>query len=76
MTRGSDTRARILTAAENVVLRDGVSRLTLESAAAEADLCKGGVLYHFPSRDSLVDGHARAADRGVQCGPARPHGTR
>lgn len=52
----SGTRARILTAAENVVLRDGVARLTLESAATEAGLSKGGVLYHFPTRDSLVTG--------------------
>ena len=38
------------------MLRDGVSRLTLESTAAEAGLSKGGVLYHFPTRDALVAG--------------------
>jgi AcrR family transcriptional regulator len=31
-----------------------VARLTLESAAAQAGLSKGGVLYHFPTRDALV----------------------
>jgi AcrR family transcriptional regulator len=51
-TRG--TKARIIDAAEEVVLRDGVARLTLDAAAAEAGLSKGGVLYHFPSRDALV----------------------
>ena len=51
-----DTKARIIEAAEAVVLRDGVARLTLDAAAAEAGLSKGGVLYHFPSRDSLVAG--------------------
>jgi len=51
-----DTKARILDAAEEVVLRDGVSRLTLDAAAAEAGLSKGGVLYHFPTRDALVAG--------------------
>ena len=50
----SDTKARILVAAEDVVVRDGVARLTLEAAAAEAGLSKGGVLYHFPTRDALV----------------------
>jgi AcrR family transcriptional regulator len=50
----SSTRDRILDAAENIVIRDGVSRLTLEAAAAEADLSKGGVLYHFRTRDALV----------------------
>ncbi len=48
------TKARIIDAAEEVVLRDGVARLTLDAAAAEAGLSKGGVLYHFPTRDALV----------------------
>jgi len=53
---GGDTKARILDAAEEVVLRDGVARLTLDAAAAEAGLSKGGILYHFPTRDALVAG--------------------
>jgi AcrR family transcriptional regulator len=53
---GTDTKARILDAAEEVVLRDGVAHLTLDAAAAEAGLSKGGILYHFPTRDSLVAG--------------------
>jgi AcrR family transcriptional regulator len=48
------TKRRILDAAEQVVLRDGVGHLTLEAAAHEAGLSKGGVLYHFSTRDSLV----------------------
>jgi len=48
------TKRRILDASERVVLRDGVGHLTLEAAAGEAGLSKGGVLYHFPTRDSLV----------------------
>jgi len=55
-TRGEDTKRRIVDAAEEVVLRDGVARLTLDAAAAEAGLSKGGVLYHFPARDALVAG--------------------
>ncbi len=50
----SPTRDRILDAAESIVIRSGVSRLTLEAAAAEAGLSKGGVLYHFRTRDALV----------------------
>jgi AcrR family transcriptional regulator len=53
---GAGTKGRIVDAAEEVVLRDGVARLTLEAAAAEAGLSKGGVLYHFPTRDALVAG--------------------
>jgi AcrR family transcriptional regulator len=48
------TKRRILDASEHVVMRDGVGHLTLEAAASEAGLSKGGVLYHFPSRDALV----------------------
>lgn len=55
-TKGVDTKGRIIAAAEEVVLRDGVAHLTLEATAAEAGLSKGGVLYHFPTRDALVMG--------------------
>lgn len=48
------TPVRILQAAETIVVRDGVANLTLEAAAREAGVSKGGVLYHFPSRDALV----------------------
>lgn len=51
---GPTTKERILTAAEHVVLRDGVARLTLESTATQAGLSKGGILYHYPTRDALV----------------------
>jgi AcrR family transcriptional regulator len=53
---GGDTKRRILDAAEEVVLRDGVAHLTLDASATEAGLSKGGVLYHYPTRDSLVAG--------------------
>jgi AcrR family transcriptional regulator len=58
------TRERILIAAEDVVLTEGVSRLTLEKAAAGAGVSKSGVLYHFRSRPALVSAMvARLADR-------------
>ncbi|MEJ2578519.1 MAG: TetR/AcrR family transcriptional regulator [Kineosporiaceae bacterium] len=50
----ASTRARILDAAEDVVLTDGVANLTLEKTADRAGLSKGGVLYHFPSRSALI----------------------
>ncbi len=48
------TRERILLAAQQVVLTDGVAHLTLEAAAERAGLSKGGVLYHFKTRNDLV----------------------
>jgi AcrR family transcriptional regulator len=44
----------ILTAAERVALRDGVLHLTVEAVAREAKLSKGGVLYHFATKESLI----------------------
>jgi AcrR family transcriptional regulator len=38
-----------------VVRRDGPRGLTLETVATEAGVSKGGLLYHFPTRDALVD---------------------
>src|SRR2546421_1237971 len=45
---------RLLNAAEEVVVRDGVGNLTLEAVAKQANVSKGGLLYHFPSKSDLV----------------------
>jgi AcrR family transcriptional regulator len=50
------TRTMILDAACRVVLNKGVNALTLDSTALEAGVSKGGLLYHFPSKDSLIEG--------------------
>jgi len=52
----SDTRELILSAAAKVVLTQGASRMTLEAVAAEAGVSKGGLLYHFPSKDAMIEG--------------------
>ncbi|MCH8564108.1 TetR/AcrR family transcriptional regulator [Nesterenkonia sp. YGD6] len=49
-------RREILDAATRVVQREGVTTLTYESVAAEAGMTKGGLLYHFPSREELLLG--------------------
>lgn len=49
-------RDAILDAAEAVVVTDGAPALTLDSAARRAGLSKGGVLYHFPTKESLLQG--------------------
>jgi AcrR family transcriptional regulator len=56
-------RHRILDAAEAVVVRQGIANLALEAVAARAGISKGGLLYHFPSKDRLVEAMvARCAD--------------
>ncbi len=49
-------RLKILEAAVRVINRDGIGALTFESVAAEAELTRGGLLYHFPSREELIRG--------------------
>lgn len=47
-------RDRILEAAERVVTEVGPARLTLDLVAQAAGVSKGGLLYHFPSKESLL----------------------
>ncbi|MBF6621328.1 MAG: TetR family transcriptional regulator [Patulibacter sp.] len=47
-------RTTILEAAHRIVARDGLAGVTYEAIAEEAGLTKGGVVYHFGSRDELV----------------------
>ena len=54
--KSEQTRARIRVAAAKVIERDGAGHLTLEKVAAEADLSKGGLLYHYPSKHALLQG--------------------
>lgn len=49
------SRKKIITAANAVIERDGIAHLTLESVAAEAGLTKGGLQYHFASKEELLD---------------------
>lgn len=44
----------ILDAAIRVTERGGITGLTLESAAEEAGVTKGGLMYHFRTRDDLL----------------------
>ena len=48
-------RERLLDAAERLVLEMGGGHLTLDAVAKFAGVSKGGLLYHFPSKDALVE---------------------
>ena len=48
-------RDSILESAARLVARDGVKHLTIEQVAKEAGLSRGGVLYHFPSKETLIE---------------------
>lgn len=74
-------RTRILDAAERIVVSKGVGGLTLEAAAREAGVSKGGLLYHFASKEALVSGMlergaefvATSFDATVARQPEGPH---
>lgn len=80
--RAGNSRERILDAAEELAARDGVATLTLDRVAAEAGVSKGGLLYHFGSKDTLIEGmverqlrifdqHLEVALGGEPAGPGR-----
>jgi AcrR family transcriptional regulator len=54
--QGTGARERIVEAACAVAERSGVGALTLDAVAAEAGVSKGGLLYHFPSKEALLSG--------------------
>lgn len=49
-------KIEILNAASKIVSERGIFNLTLEATAVEAGFSKGGLLYHFPSKEALVKG--------------------
>lgn len=51
-----ETREKICEAAIRTATRDGLLAMTLDNVAKEAGVSKGGVMYHFPSKDELVRG--------------------
>ncbi|WP_156761716.1 TetR/AcrR family transcriptional regulator [Microbacterium karelineae] len=53
MSRPS-ARAEVEEAALRVASRVGLGALTYDAVAAESGKTKGGVLYHFPSKDDLA----------------------
>lgn len=59
-------RTELLLAAVALVRRGGPEALTLDAVAAEAGVSKGGLLYHFPSKDLLFVGLVEWAIAGFQ----------
>lgn len=44
----------MLDAAEALVMDEGSAKLTLDAVAERAGVSKGGVLYHFPTKEALL----------------------
>ncbi|WP_040685694.1 TetR/AcrR family transcriptional regulator [Nocardia vinacea] len=73
----ANTRDRILDALETLLLEKGMSQVTLENVAATAGVSKGGLLYHFKSKDALLAGLVRRLSERAeqQLGDAVAKGT-
>src|SRR6185295_11281249 len=53
MTTHAETRERVLSAASNILRRDGYARLTMERVAAESGAAKTTVYRRWPSKAAL-----------------------
>jgi AcrR family transcriptional regulator len=47
-------RDRILEGVVRIIERDGVTAVTFDAVAAETGLTRGGLIYHFRSREDLI----------------------
>ena len=72
----------MLDAAEAIVLESGARHMTLDAVAAGAGVSKGGLLYHFPTKEALLramlERHRKQLDevwnkkcKGLKEGPGR-----
>lgn len=50
------TRERILNAAVSLLNAEGVTQLVLDEVARQAQISKGGLLHHFPTKEALFKG--------------------
>lgn len=49
-----NSREAMLDAAQSVVLEGGAGKLTLDAVARRAGVSKGGVMYNFPTKETLL----------------------
>ena len=52
--RGKDSREKILTVAEKLILANGFSGTSLDQVIRESHISKGGFFYHFKSKNELA----------------------
>lgn len=71
-----ETREKLLDAAEQLFLRQGVSGTSLQQIADEAQLTRGAVYWHFKDKAELFDAMMQRGtmplEQGVRMDPAAP----
>ena len=71
----ASARDRVLDAYETLLIEAGPGAATLDAVAAAAGVSKGGLLYHFASKDALAAGllaRLRSAARPTPTRSGRP----
>lgn len=54
MRKAEITTTQIMNAALGIAAEKGAGKVTLDAVAKASGLSKGGLLYHFPSKDALI----------------------
>lgn len=54
MSQKIDTKDKIIQAVYDLVTEQGITKMTMESVAEEAGMSKGGLFYHFASKELLI----------------------
>jgi len=54
MSRRPHAYTKVLDAAEAVLIERSAAAFTLDAVAAQAQVSKGGLIYHFPSKEALL----------------------
>lgn len=65
MARPPHAREKVLDAFEALLIDDGERAATMDATAQAAGVSKGGLIYHFPSKDALEAGLIARMDRLV-----------
>lgn len=56
MTRTPKARDKVLEAARRIVETQGAGHLTFDQLATESGVTRGGITYHFPTKQTLLKG--------------------
>ncbi len=73
MSSRPSKRESLLRATAAVVAERGYSALTLDAVGAAAGVSKGGLLYHFPTKEALVAALLEELVAGFDTGQAAAH---
>ena len=56
ISKHTNKKSNILTAASEIVGEEEWVKFTLDAVAQRAGVSKGGLLYHYPSKEALIKG--------------------